>query len=402
MDGIARWPVAESRIKPLDPPPILSVVIPTFSRDEELRACVESFTDQIVGDLEGRVEIVLSNNAGPEAAQDLARRLSDRHPSVSYVINAENGGGGVQVLTAPWRAQGEWLWIFGDDDLVLPGALAGVINRLERDQPDFLTLNRCVTNNELTELIIPTRNTIPSLAFSSFTDLLSVLGMDQMSFFSSQIYRTRVAREINTDPYRNHPCAYAQIAYYLDGFARRPCGYEAEVYVVHRWQPDDMGKHNYNFYNLGASLPHLLGQVRDRRGLNKDLFETISGAKAVHSLDAPTQTYVDNIVGYLWASLAGGQTIEDTYLDFLRDDAENWRPGRVAALQDICTAQKAIIAARTALDTARAELEPLAASAKVGNSLQRLTLAQAKGRVSDLEAQYNVLMGTIVAQAKAH
>lgn len=402
MDGLALWPIAESRIRPRETPPILTVVIPTFSRDAELRACVESFASQVVGDLEGRIEIVLSNNAGPQAARDLARSLSDQYPSVNYVINAENGGGGIQVLTAPWRAQGEWLWVFGDDDLLLPGGLAGVIGTLQRDQPDFLTLNRCVANNELTEVIVPSRNSIPSLTFPTFTDLLSVVGMDQLTFFSSQIYRTRIAREIDLEPYRDHPCAYAQIAYYLDGFASRSSAYEAEVYVVHRWQPNDMGKHHYNFYNLGASLPYLLGQVRDRRGLKKDFFETVSGAKGVHSLDAPEQTYADNIIGYLWASLASHQIIEDKYLDFLRDDARNWRAGRVSAIQDIHAAQTALITARAALDAARAELERLTASAKVGSSLQRLTIAQAEGRVSDLAARYNILIADAMTRTNAH
>jgi glycosyltransferase involved in cell wall biosynthesis len=361
---------------------------------------VQSFADQIVGDLVDKVEIVISDNASPPDVQDHIRALYERFPSVNYYLNAKNGYGGTQVNTAPFRARGKWLWLFGDDDLLAQGGLAHVVARLERDQPDFMTVNRCVANNELTEILIPQKHALEDQNFPNFLDLMAVIGMDQLSFFSSQIYRTDIARTIDTDMYFDTPCAYAQIAYYLDGYAHRPSAYDSGVFVIHRWQPDDKGKHTYNFYHLAASLPEILSRVRDRLVLPVDLFEKISGAKSVGSLAPSSLTFADNVVQYLWTCVAGGQVVEDIYWTYLLNDAPKWRPDRLAQIQKVQAAEAQILAARKAYDEAVAELNALHSNSSAPDALKRMMTAQLQGKVTRLAEQYNRLSTEAAQQAQ--
>jgi hypothetical protein len=72
--------VAEQHIVQRAQPPLLSVFIPTWRRTAEMVECVRSIASQIVGGLEDKVEIVISDNSEAhtfpetqEAIRQLAR-----------------------------------------------------------------------------------------------------------------------------------------------------------------------------------------------------------------------------------------------------------------------------------------------------------------------------------------
>jgi glycosyltransferase involved in cell wall biosynthesis len=61
-------PLADSLIRPLAQQPVLAVVIPTFHRPVEMALAVNSIAGQIDAALDGKVEIIISDNAsGPES-----------------------------------------------------------------------------------------------------------------------------------------------------------------------------------------------------------------------------------------------------------------------------------------------------------------------------------------------
>jgi glycosyltransferase involved in cell wall biosynthesis len=376
------WPIAEQKVRVWESLPILSIVIPTFDRSDKLTLCVESIAGQIVGDLIGKIEIIISDNDSPKDAQENIRSLYALYPFISYYIHEKNGGGIVQFNTAPWRAQGEWVWLFGDDDLLLDGGIELILNRLNRDQPDFLTLNRCVVNDDLSSIINPAKHNIPSLNFPTFIDLLKLMGIDQLSFFTSQIYRVKLARDIATEIYMNSEAAYAQVAYYLDGYAFRPSAYESEVFVIHRWQPNDVGKHHYNFYHLAVTLPEILARVRDRLGLGIDLFEEIGGAKNLAELVTPELKFVDNIIEYLWWCVASNVFISDHDWCFLLKESRHWRAEGAGKLEQIQKFQTQLLEIRSKYELATVALSR-AQKRKLG--------PMSENKILKLESEVNLL-----------
>ncbi len=349
------WPLADKLVRNRPADPILTVVFPTWNRSKELAVAVESFTSQLAGGLEEKVEIIISDNASDNPATlQTVKALAEAHPNISYYVHAVNGGGPAQICVAPWRARGRWTWVFGDDDLLLPGGLAHVVERLETDRPAFLTLNRRVMDKTLTRIIQPAKHALPDQRYANFVELLRGIGVDQVSFYSSQIYLTEAARRIDCTIYTSYLCHYIHVGYYLAGYHDLSGYYDNSTYVVHRWDPGATNTHNSNFYHLGAALPVIMAAVRDLCGLPKTLFEEISGEKRVTNPHGFRLSFVDMVLQNLWRCVASGWPITETEWDFLAGECQHWKPERRPQFETLR-------ALAQALDTGMAQLEGLAA-----------------------------------------
>ena len=328
-------PLAETFIRPLDQTPVLTVVIPTWERPAELTLAVSSIADQIDDELAGKVEIIISDNAsGPETRAAL-QRLSEAYPSVSYYIHAENHGAVYQVAIAPHRARGRWTWVFGDDDALAPGGLKAVLEALESEQPSFLTINRQVWDSSLSNCITATRHNLPDMRFDTFIDLLKIFGFDQLSFFTSQVYDSELARAFDAERYLDSLCRYAQLPYYLEAFHGQPAYYLSKPVVLHRFDGNDLSVHKANFHSLATSLPELVQEVVDRTGLDSDLLEQISGHRLLLGPETRTITFVDNTLQNLWRCIATGMDISEAEWTVLHQMSPKWRSDRSENLVQI-------------------------------------------------------------------
>lgn len=107
--------------------PLLSICIPTYNRADVL--------ELLLGDLEvecaaylDQIEVVVSDNASPDRTEAVVRNSA---LPVVYSRNSENIGFAGNLLNATAKlASGEYVWIVGDDDLILPGGVARVIQSL--------------------------------------------------------------------------------------------------------------------------------------------------------------------------------------------------------------------------------------------------------------------------------
>jgi glycosyltransferase involved in cell wall biosynthesis len=338
-------PLAETFVRPLDQTPVLTVVFPTWERPAELTLAVSSLADQIDDDLVGKVEIIISDNASGPETRAVLQRLSETYPSVSYYVHAENHGGMYQVAIAPHRARGRWTWVFGDDDVLAPGGLKAVLEILENEQPSFLTINRQVWDISLSKCLTPTRHNLPDMPFNTFIDLLKVFGFDQLSFFTSQVYDTELARAFDVESYLSSLCRYAQLAYYLEVFHGQPSYYLAKPVVLHRFDAGAISVHSSNFHSLATSLPKLVQEVVDRAGLDSDLFEQISGHRLLLGPATRNVTFVDNILQNLWRCMASGTEISESEWTLLHQLSSKWRPGRSQNLVEIHETYRKIAAA---------------------------------------------------------
>ena len=382
--------LAESRIRPLDAQPLLSIVVPSFNRPMEMATAIGSIANQVSGGLEAEVEVIISDNASQAETQDVIRALYDTFPCVKYYLNAQNLGAEFQFVAAPFRARGKWVWLFGDDDFLIEGGLERIVDVLRRQSPAFLTLNRCVGNDDLSEIISARKHAAPSRMFDTIIDLTAAIGMDQLSFFTSQIYLTSTARTIDADWHLKGESGYISIPYYLDGFRKMPSMYESGVYVLHRWQPDDVEKHNHNFYHLAVRLPQSLARLRDHIDLPKDLLERLSGARNVMDFEAPQISFFDSVLDYTFKTVGVGRHISAEDWAFLRREADLCRPGRREAIEEAYEAFHRLASLRSALLLAQphdAEFGPLGPA----NALARLAVAQKQTEADRYASEYYVI-----------
>lgn len=111
-------------------PPLLSICIPTWNRCALLAGLLENLRREIQG-LEDKVEIVVADNASSDDTGAVAKGSG---LGVCYGRQAETVGMASNIFFAACDlARGEFVWLIGDDDLVIPGGLRRVVESLERE-----------------------------------------------------------------------------------------------------------------------------------------------------------------------------------------------------------------------------------------------------------------------------
>lgn len=106
--------------------PILSICIPTYNRAEYLKATLASIVDQA----NENIEIVVSDNASNDETLEVVEYFRKRHSALVYFRHPENIGADKNYLKVIEIATGEYCWLFGSDDLMLPGAIATIMTEI--------------------------------------------------------------------------------------------------------------------------------------------------------------------------------------------------------------------------------------------------------------------------------
>lgn len=124
-----------------DARPLLSICIPTFNRAAFLEVCLASLLPQTERWRE-LVEVVVSDNA----STDQTRAVLDKYAEQFHFRrhhNTENIGLLGNITLAPGGlAQGEFVWLLGDDDFLATGALDQVVTMLQSaPEIELLALN---------------------------------------------------------------------------------------------------------------------------------------------------------------------------------------------------------------------------------------------------------------------
>ena len=119
-----------------DARPLLSICIPTFNRSRFLAELLDSLLPQLTAPSLDRasVELLISDNASPDDTGQLVSTFQARGLPTHYVRNSTNIGADANFLQCLSLAEGKYVWLLGDDDLVMPGALAALLSLLSQGE----------------------------------------------------------------------------------------------------------------------------------------------------------------------------------------------------------------------------------------------------------------------------
>jgi glycosyltransferase involved in cell wall biosynthesis len=110
--------------------PLLSICVPTYNRPDRLRVMLQAILPQ-VADCSDKVELWISDNASTDDTAQVVEE-SKRLGPFRYSRNATNIGLISNLIRcATELAQGEFVWLLGDDDLLCPNALSRIVSALE-------------------------------------------------------------------------------------------------------------------------------------------------------------------------------------------------------------------------------------------------------------------------------
>jgi glycosyltransferase involved in cell wall biosynthesis len=118
----------------------ISICIPTYNRAAHLANCLQSL---IVCAEHGALdfEVCISDNGSTDDTQEVVKRAQGRLP-IKYWRNAENLGIPRNFLNVVDMARGDFAWLVGDDDLIVPAGIER-LSRLINEHPrvDFFYVN---------------------------------------------------------------------------------------------------------------------------------------------------------------------------------------------------------------------------------------------------------------------
>jgi abequosyltransferase len=118
--------------------PLLTIAVPTYNRSGNLDLLLRLLAPQLKG--ESRVELLISDNCSPDDTTRVVEGYMERGLACHYIRNETNIGPDLNFLQCYNVASGKYLWIFGDDDVVLPGSLATILGYIEERDFDLVYL----------------------------------------------------------------------------------------------------------------------------------------------------------------------------------------------------------------------------------------------------------------------
>jgi len=119
--------------------PLLTIAIPTYNRAGCLKELLSALTDQLKN--ERRVDLMVSDNASPDETRAVVEESMARGAQIRYIRNSQNIGADANFLQCFEQARGKYVWLFSDDDLIVPGGIAKVLKYCESADYDLISLS---------------------------------------------------------------------------------------------------------------------------------------------------------------------------------------------------------------------------------------------------------------------
>jgi len=121
--------------------PLVSVCIPVYNGSSYLEECIRSITDQRGVDM----EIIVTDDHSTDGSLEIAKSMQSFAPAAKwkFIRHSENLG-----MAANWNyclrmAEGDYVKIMGQDDILYPGALASQSGMLIKHQNVSIVVSGC-------------------------------------------------------------------------------------------------------------------------------------------------------------------------------------------------------------------------------------------------------------------
>lgn len=125
--------------------PILTIAIPTYNRANYLDLCLERIgveIDHLNNAQRDLVKVYISDNASTDNTVNVILRYLDIYGERFKVVrNEKNMGMDYNFSQCYESATTPYVWIFGDDDVLLPSGLSKVLDALIKNEFDLLYVN---------------------------------------------------------------------------------------------------------------------------------------------------------------------------------------------------------------------------------------------------------------------
>jgi abequosyltransferase len=193
--------------------PLLSICVPTYNRSAELHAMLcslEAALARLSGDQRSQIEVLIADNASPDRTAEVVELHRGSLPSLRTWRNPNNLGAEGNFRALLERAQGDYVWFFGDDDRMLPTAVLHVWPLLHQGH-GLVLLNYSIWDEEWLQCIRPNGRRLNHDEIESDHQAFLARHGARAGYLSATVIRRQVA--VDADP-----SVYRELAPYLSSF----------------------------------------------------------------------------------------------------------------------------------------------------------------------------------------
>ena len=119
---------------------LLTIAIPTYNRAAYLDTCLSHITLQLSG-YETLVEVIVSDNCSSDNTSEVVSNYLEKGFNITYIRNESNLGADKNFVNCLVLATGKYALIFGDDDILLDGAIKKIIDTIMDQDFGVIYLN---------------------------------------------------------------------------------------------------------------------------------------------------------------------------------------------------------------------------------------------------------------------
>lgn len=173
---------------------LLTIAIPTYNRVDNLRITLPEVLKVIKNE---SIEIIVSDNCSTDTTEEYMKEMVRKHRFIKYYRNIENIGPDRNFLNCFNKASGEYVFLLGDDDLLLENGLTSLMEAI-RMKPVFIHLNTSGIGKNMQgqTIIMPPRCVERGLlVYEDKNQLLIQMGI-YITFLSSLVFRTEYVKMI--------------------------------------------------------------------------------------------------------------------------------------------------------------------------------------------------------------
>lgn len=178
----------------------ISIAIPTYNRSSFLKETLASILPQ----MRPGVELVISDNGSTDNTLESLKS----YPQIRVVGFENNEGIDHNIVNVIKHSLGKYVFLFSDDDLLLPGSLDKILEEIEKTSPVMLCLNHFAFKNHSLEDRQPPFLPIKRKRFYSGASFFKCCGL---GFLSSLVFKKEAALEYVSYVRFGRECAHLEI-----------------------------------------------------------------------------------------------------------------------------------------------------------------------------------------------
>lgn len=241
---------------------LLSICIATYNR----AGYIGETLDSVIPQLDDDIELLIVDGASTDNTEDVVRQFTQKESRIRYVRLSSKGGVDQDYDKSVELARGEFCWLFTDDDLLRPGAVAAVKTAIKEGH-GLVIVNAEVRDHKLSSILQRQRVIMPDNKVYSSKEMecLFIDTLSYISFIGAVVIRRNTW--LNRDRKSYFGTEFVHIGVIFQKPLMESCLFIAEPYISIRygnaqWTPRRFDISVIKWAKLVWSFEHISDQAK--------------------------------------------------------------------------------------------------------------------------------------------